>query len=496
MTELDPNTPVCVGVGAVSQREEDPARAAEPLELMVGALTRAAEDAGSRALLTDADWICVPRGFWDYEDPGRGIALRVGAARSKTLLAEIGVLQTTLLGHAAEEIAQGRARIVLVAGGEAKYRSARAQKLGVEAPLAKQTGAVPDRVFRPEADVLTALEIQAGIAMPVNQFSMIENALRYDEGVDIDAHAREVAQLWSAMSQVAAENPEAWVREPLSADAIREPSANNRMLAFPYTKRATSQWNVDQAAGLIFCSIAVARELGIPSDRYVFPWTVADSNYMRPLSERRALHRSPGFAAAAERVFARHQIGAGDLDHLELYSCFPAAVRVQLRELGIDASRALTVTGGMAFAGGPLNNFVLQALVRMLAILRADPGSLGLVTAVSGILMKQGVSLWSTRAADETFAHEQVGEIARDRDDPIEVVDRASGEGRVASYTVLYQDDKPQRAVLFCDLEDGRRTIAHTDAATALAFTREEGCGRRVRCAGGLATLIDESVSA
>ena len=60
------------------------------------------------------------------------------------------------------------------------------------------------------------------------------------------------------------------------------------------------------------------------------------------------------------------------IEHLELYSCFPAAVRVQARELGIDAARRLTLSGGMAFAGGPLNNFVLQALVRMVGALRRD----------------------------------------------------------------------------------------------------------------------------
>ncbi|MGI9589790.1 MAG: hypothetical protein ACR2P8_00365, partial [Myxococcota bacterium] len=61
---LDPRTPVLVGVGVVQQREEDPARAAEPLELMARALERAAEDAGSRALLERADAIRTPRGFW------------------------------------------------------------------------------------------------------------------------------------------------------------------------------------------------------------------------------------------------------------------------------------------------------------------------------------------------------------------------------------------------------------------------------------------------
>jgi hypothetical protein len=87
-------TPVLVGVGAITQREEDPTRAREPLALMREALARAAEDCGSRALVARADWVRAPRGFWDYADPGRALAESVGAANARTEVAEIGVLQT------------------------------------------------------------------------------------------------------------------------------------------------------------------------------------------------------------------------------------------------------------------------------------------------------------------------------------------------------------------------------------------------------------------
>ncbi len=57
---------------------------------------------------------------------------------------------------------------------------------------------------------------------------------------------------------------------------------------------------------------------------------------------------------------------------IEVYSCFPSAVRVQQRALGLDPARVPTVTGGMAFAGGPFNNFVLQATVAVAERLRGD----------------------------------------------------------------------------------------------------------------------------
>ncbi len=84
-----------------------------------------------------------------------------------------------------------------------------------------------------------------------------------------------------------------------------------------------------------------------------------------------------------------------EVDRLELYSCFPAAVRVQQRALGLDPVGTPTVTGGMAFAGGPFNNFVLQSTAAMAHVLRDEPGALGAVTTVSGLLTKPGIGVWS-----------------------------------------------------------------------------------------------------
>jgi len=478
----DPRTPVLVGVAAVSQREEDPGNAREPIELMTLALERAAEDAGSRALLARADRIAAPRGFWDYADPCRLAAERLGAARARSEVAEIGVLQTTLLGRAAHAIANDEADVVLVMGGEAKYRQQRAARAGREAPLTRQTGVSPDTVLRPASEIVSRLEIEAGLTMAVRPYALIENALRAAEGQGLDAHRRAVAELWSRMSRVAAQNPDAWSREVVTADAIREPGGRNRMLAFPYTALHNSQWNVDQAAGLVFCSLATARALGIPREKWVFPLALAESNHMRALSERRALHRCPGFALAAERALARAGRKAREIAHLELYSCFPVAVRVQARELGIDEARPLTVTGGMAFAGGPLNNFVYQALVRMAQVLRADPGAAGLLTAVSGILTKQGVSVWSTEPGAERFGVDDVSEQTARAVEAVGVVGPVDGVGSVATYTVLFEGAAPERSVLLCDLDDGRRALVSTpDPALAALATTEELCGRRVR---------------
>ncbi len=483
--------PVLVGAAAVMQRADDPRSAREPIALMGDALARAAEDAGSPALLARADAVRVPRGFWDYADPGRLLAERFGAAGARTGVAEIGVLQTTLLGAAARDIAAGRADVVLVAGGEARHREQRARQLGVEAPLARQAGGVsPDEVLRPHAEILSPAEIAIGLHMPVNQYAIIENALRFAEKQGVEAHRDAVAGLQARAAAVAAANPDAWDRSGRGADAIRGPGGGNRMLAFPYTKLHTSQWNVDQAAGLVLCSLATARALGLPEERFVYPLATADANHMVPLVARPALHRVPGFAHAGRRALAHAGRTVDALEHLELYSCFPVAVRAQARELRIDEMRPLTVTGGMTFAGGPLNNFVLQALAKMVAVLRGDPGSTGLVSAVSGMLTKQGVSLWSTRPPETPFGFFDVtAETAREQA-PRALAETFAGPARVAGYTVLFEDERPAKAIFVCDLDDGRRALAVSEDATLAELgTREELCGRALTLREGRATL-------
>jgi acetyl-CoA C-acetyltransferase len=485
-------TPVLVGVGAIRQREDDPGAALEPVALMAQALQRAADDAGAPALLARADRVLIPRGFWDYPDPGRLVAERVGAASARTLVAEIGVLQTTLLAEAVRAIAAGEADVVLATGGEAKYRAARALSLGVDAPTTQQPRDTrPDAVLAPHEDILHPLELERGIVLPVAQYAMMESALRYADGMTLAAHRAELGELWASYNRVAASNPVAWSPEPRTAAEIATAGSGNPMLAFPYTKRLTSQWNVDQAAGLILCAVGVARALRVPEARWVFPLGVAESNHMVPLAERAHIARCPGFAIAGQRLAERVGIAAAAADVLEVYSCFPAAVRLQCRELGIDHSRTLTVTGGMAFAGGPLNNFVLQAMVRTAEVLRSQPGATALVTAVSGMVTKQGVSLWASRAPQRRFTYDDVAAEVATATETVQVVGDRTGTGRVAAYTVLHDRGTPRRGVALVDFTDGTRTLATTDdAAQITALLAAEGCGRIATVhAGGEFTL-------
>ena len=334
---MDSQTPVLVGACAVQQRCEHPDEGVEPVELMIRALEGAAEDAGSRDLLAAPTASRVPHGFWEYSDPARLVAERVGASGARTQLTELGVLQTTLLGRAAADIASGRADR---AGGRRRgeARARRAAILGVPERRTVQTGVAPDELLEPHRDILRAGRARARTSMPVSQYAMIENALRAADGRSLEAHRNEIARLWSEMSRVAAGNPDAWTprrrrrwidprrgRGATACSRSRTPSCHN------------SQWNVDQAAGpdLHLGRARTARgcarepvDLPARGRRRRTTWCRSSSEPSCTAAPAFA-HRGP--ACGRARVAAR----SPTLAHLELYSCFPVAVRVQQRELGL-----------------------------------------------------------------------------------------------------------------------------------------------------------------
>lgn len=484
---MDDNTPVLVGVAAFQQQNSDFHEALEPVAIMERVLRDAAADAGNLELLSRAGEILVPRGMWAYSDPGRLLTDALGAQNAETVFAEFGVSQQTLLTRACQRIASGELEVVLVTGAEAKYRALCASKAGEQASETVQQDAQPDVKLVPEEELWSQLESATGLGMPVGYYAIMDSALRYQQGLSPQQHRQQMGEMYQRFSEIAANNPDAWSKEPVAAEFISEPSAGNRMLAFPYTKLHNSQWNVDQGAGLILCSVAVARELGIDASRWVFPRAFAESNFMSVVSSRAELGGCPGFRIAGETAMKRAGVSFEDVRLRELYSCFPFAVRSQLHEFGMSGDGDLSVTGAMTFGGGPVNNFVFQALVRMAQLLREQPGEVGLVTTVSGMLTKQGVALWSTEPNPDGWVFDDVTEKVRQASDIRELIADFEGQAVVAGYTVLYQGTEPWRAVAVFDLSDGARTVAYCEDPSVIATMQaQECCGRPYSLSAGV----------
>jgi acetyl-CoA C-acetyltransferase len=457
---------VLVGVGTASAP-------APVTELLTRAARAAADDAGVPGLLARVDRVAVPQGSWALTDPARGVATRIGSPAARTALYEIGVSQQELINEALADIAQGRADVVLVVGGEAR---AFARHGGVEVDHA--TGP-PDVTATRPADFVAPIEIAAGIVWPVvQQYALIENALAAHEHLTPARQRDDIGRLWARFNEVAVGHPAAAFPAPRSATDIATPGPKNRPLAFPYNLWHSSQWTVDQAAALLLCRADVAAAAGVPRDRWVFPLVALHSSQAVTLTAREHLWDWPAMAAMGRLAEAALGQPLGELPLAEVYSCFPAAVRVQQRVLGLDREGTPTLSGGMAFAGGPFNNYVLQSMAAVVARLRARPEERGLVTTVSGMLSKPGLAVWSCTPTLEPRLADLADQAPAPRTRVVAAPDAAPGPATVASYTVTYGTDDPLapvRTAIVADRGDGERAAATCEDAEIARHCLAEG---------------------
>lgn len=495
---MDARTPVLAGVGTSFAD-------AEAVELMVEATRAAGADSGAAGLLAATERIVVPRGTWSYRDPARIVAERIGAPDATTVLVDVGIPQQTMLDEVMAAMLAGDLDVAVVVGGEAKARSARIGRQrtrGDTAGMARvfsrggteeatateidQGDAGPDIHQQPAGDLVDAVEIEAGLWAPVEQYALIESALAAHEQVPPAALRREIAELYQRFNQVARSNPDAAFPEPMSAEQLATFSSTNRPLAFPYAKWHASQWTVDQASAVLLCTTAAAGLFGVPVDRRVHPLVGLSSSHMVPVSRRRDLHRWPAMhvlgAAAEERLGHR----LGECQHVELYSCFPSAVRVQQRELDLDEDRTPTITGGMAFAGGPFNSYVLQSMAAMVERLREEGGR-ALVTSVSGLLTKPGLGVWSGEPDGAPLLLGDLATAAAAETETVPVVAAREGVARVAAYTVTYEGLDPTGLVALLDTPDGARVIARSNDTSLMDRAMTEGLiGTDLHVVGGV----------
>jgi acetyl-CoA C-acetyltransferase len=518
---LDPRTPVVVGVGQASTPADAGLAAAdrpEPLDLMTAALRAAAEDcdgaaaggtahAGS-ALLRRADSlrIVAPLG-WHTVNPALAVAAALGfepgSEPAQLMVSAVGGNSPQALMHdACRAIGRGDLDVVLVTGAEAMYARALARRDPAKPWLEWATqpeGTPAPEVYGLDKPGATELEMNRGVIRPVHAYPLLENALRAANGWTLEEHAARIGSLWSRFSEVAAGNPDAWIQKARTPAEIVTPSADNRMISFPYPKLCTANMQVDQGAGYIVCSLEAARSAGVPEDRWVFPLAGADANDHWFLSQRAELHRSPAIRLAGAAALGLAGLGIDDVDAIDLYSCFPAVVQIAACELGLtvdDPSRPLTLTGGLTFGGGPGNNYTSHGIAKAVGALRAAPGTAALVSGLGWYATKHSLCVYASRPPEGRggpFAWRDV-QPEVDALPQCAVDETATGMVRVETYTVSFdRDGEAERGIVACrTAADARAWGNINDADTLAQLCVEEGIGRTgVLAADGVLELDD-----
>jgi acetyl-CoA C-acetyltransferase len=473
--------------------------ARDPISLAVQALRLAGADSGTGdRLLRRAESVRhVATLCWPYTDEAALISDELGASPRETVRTTQfgGDGPQRLVSDTAQAIADGHLDVALVSGAEAVATLRTAQRAGDMPAWATQPSAAqPSRVLGVERFPSSEPETSVGLMAPVYNYALIETAVRDAAGADSgpDAHMRVVADLWSRFSAVAADNPFAHLQRAFRPDQLLDVSVGNRPVSCPYPKLLTANIQVDQATGLIICSAAAARAAGVPQDRWVFIWAGAHAQDEWFLSERAELAASPAIRAVGAAVLEHAGASIDELAYVDLYSCFPSAVQIAARELGLaidDRSRPLTLTGGLTFAGGPGNNYASHAIATLVGRLREDPAALGLTTAVGWYLTKHACGIYSGRPPTKPFQSLDAGEqIARPA--ARQVSNEYAGAATVEAYTVPYRrDGEPEAAIVSALTANGVRALVRTADPTIIGECVTGDPLRRAVTLGGAGEL-------
>ncbi len=476
---------VISGWGQCTQRKNASPPWLDPLDMM----EQAARDAGAQAgagVLEHLDAILVVRTQSRVLDaPDVELARRLGARPRLSRVSGIGgQVPQQYVNEAAGMLARGEVESVLICGAETYYPRDASAVRG-EAALVQ---GIPEDYDAEDAIGTSPLEERHGLSLPIHGFPLFENALWAASAMSREAWLARVGALWSGFSAVAAQHPNAWTQSAVDAQTIVTPTPDNRPIAFPYTKRMVSLVMADLGAAVI---LTTAERAARTRDGAGTPVYFRGGGFARDrqrfLAEKADFTRSPALAQAAARAEVRAGLNAADIACFDLYSCFPCAVNVARRHLGLadDDPRPLTQTGGLGFFGGPGSNYALHGIASMAETLAAGRYASGMTTALGWFMHKYAVGIYATtqgrgdpdRAAREDAERPDAG------DPPVTIDEHPRGSGRIETWTVVYDRERnPARGIVYGRTMGGARFVANSphDAASYAALTDENVIGRQV----------------
>ena len=466
MTTPSPDRiPVIVGVGEITDRPQEIIDGLEPLALLVEALKRAEADCGA-ALLGEIDSLDIVNFLsWRYRDPEKQLASRLGIQPKHAHYGPVGgESPIRYLHEAAQRIARGECNVAAICGAEAQSTATKAERAGITLPWTPFAKDVEEP--KRGAAFQKPVAVKLGVFRPVSVYPFYEAATSDHWGQTPRAAMAESGALWSAYSQVASENPNAWLKRRFTPEEITTPSADNRLIAWPYTKLMVANPMVNMGGALLMTSLSKARAAGIPEHKLIHVLGGASAEEPRDYLERDQFAESHAQNAVLAAVTDLAGGQAKAFDAIELYSCFPCVPKMARRTLGLGADVKPTVTGGLTFFGAPLNTYMTHAACAMVRKLR-NGGSLGLLYGQGGFVTKHHALVLSRQAPSGPLMQETSvqSEADRRRGPAPTFVTEASGTAAVESFTAIYgRDNAIEHGVVVVRTSDNARTLARVSA--------------------------------
>jgi acetyl-CoA C-acetyltransferase len=461
----DDNIPVIVGVGEYLDRPIDVSKSLEPVDLMCRALQAADADAGG-GILAQAETVeLVAIVSWRYSDPVTLLCERLGIQPARKTNASMGgETPIRLIHEAAVRIARGEQRVAAIVGGEATHARNAAKRMKQALPWTPMVSREQAFQFPFSRLALSSVARRLGITEPAQIYPFYEVAAQAAWGQTPAAANRDSAALWAKFAAVAATNELAWIRNSPDAEKIGTPTADNRLINWPYPKFMVANPSVNLAAGVLVTSLAVAKAAGVPQRKIIHIWGGAAASEPEDFLCRDSYAHSTAQEATLDGAVALVDGDVRRFDFLELYSCFPVVPKMAMRTLKRNGDECVpTVTGGLTFFGGPLNNYMSHAVAAMARSLRQSPGAVGLLYGQGGYVNKHHTLVVSTAAPTADIKLEySVQKDADRRRGPVPPLNETyQGPAVVETYTVLYgRDGSALQGIVITRNPQGERVMA------------------------------------
>ena len=467
---------MCI-VGTARHTWRDDGDVPEPLGMWEEVARAAIDDVGTtHDVLSDLDHLGVVHcQAWAYDDPVARLADRLGRPGiDGTASIVAGTSPQRLLDAAAERMRRGELSAALVVGAEALASRRRLSVAGEEPAWSHPSDLPP----LPQSEFLKwylPTELAHGIVPATHTFALLEQARWAARGARRRDRQR-LAEVMSGLSQVAANNPDAWFPRAWSPEELTSPADGNRPIVTPYAKRMVAFPDVDMAAANLLVTHETADRWKVPAERRVYLRGWGFARDAAHIAAREDLTSSPAMRSAQREALDRAGLEAADVDLFDLYSCFGSAVAFAADALGLadDDPRPLTLTGGLPYHGGPGSNYMSHSISQAVDRIRRGEGSVAMVTGVGMHMTKHVAAVY---AADPGVAapapdHGAQQNLVDERAADLRVVDQHTGAVVVHAATVTYQRDGEADEVLaICGLPDGHRCYAksrHPDVIDAV----------------------------
>jgi acetyl-CoA C-acetyltransferase len=433
-------TPVLIGAAQLTHREKTKEQI-DPVDFMAQVSRKALKDATlDDSYMIDTMYVvnCLSK---HLTSPCDDLAKNLNMTPSTTGYTGIGgAAPQWFVNLAAENIYSGKSELVLICGAESFYTHERLHHFSdALSRVINETKTTSDsRYIGDIRNPNTELEAEYALTLPVQTYSLFENALRGHWGKTMKEHMDELSLFCSNFSSIAYENPFSWSKKALSPEAIATINDNNQMVAFPYTKAMCANMSVNQAAAVIMTNLAKAESMGVPKDKIIFlrGYAAAEDNFY--VSQRPELWASPSVTEAVDHALMQIPLSIDHIKYFDFYSCFPCVPRIVRDMLNISPHdpRPLTITGGLPYFGGPGNNYTLHAICAMVDTLRKEPDEYGLVQTISWFLSKHVIGIYSATPGDTAW---HPAKPKKKEPYPlVHVVKKLNGKATIESFILIY----------------------------------------------------------